>query len=77
MLPNVQLYDRPAVLIETDLGPITVDLLPNRAGENFVKLCKVGYYANNLFYSVSQGFVAQCGDPTGTGKGPLLLFFFR
>ena len=60
---------RPAVLIETDLGNLTVDCLAGRVGENFVKLCKAGVYCNNLFYSISAGFVAQCGDPTGTGKG--------
>jgi len=60
---------RPAVLIETDVGNLSVDCLAGRVGENFVKLCKAGVYCNNLFYSISAGFVAQCGDPTGTGKG--------
>jgi cyclophilin family peptidyl-prolyl cis-trans isomerase len=53
--------NRAAVLIETDLGFVTVDLAPTRAGENFAKLCKCGYYANTLFYSVVPGFVAQGG----------------
>ena len=40
-----------------------------RGSKNFLKLCKIKYYNNHLFYNVQPGLVAQCGDPTGTGKG--------
>jgi peptidyl-prolyl cis-trans isomerase-like 4 len=32
-------------------------------------LCKIKYYNNCLFYNVQRNFIAQTGDPTGTGKG--------
>lgn len=35
-------------------------------------LCKrrrIKYYNNCLFHNVQQNFIAQTGDPTGTGKG--------
>jgi cyclophilin family peptidyl-prolyl cis-trans isomerase len=36
---------------------------------NFLKLCKAKYYNLSLFHSVQRGFIAQTGDPTGTGRG--------
>lgn len=32
-------------------------------------MCKIKYYNWNLFHSVQNNFIAQSGDPTGTGKG--------
>lgn len=32
-------------------------------------MCKIKYYNWNLFHSVQNNFIAQTGDPTGTGKG--------
>ena len=39
------------------------------AAMNFLKLCLVKYYNNCLFYNVQSNFIAQTGDPTGTGRG--------
>ncbi|CAG0921455.1 unnamed protein product [Notodromas monacha] len=36
---------------------------------NFLKLCKVKYYNLCLFHTVERNFIAQTGDPTGTGRG--------
>ncbi|XP_001606947.1 peptidyl-prolyl cis-trans isomerase sig-7 [Nasonia vitripennis] len=61
-----------AVVIETTVGDITVDLYTNErplACRNFLKLCKIKYYNWNLFFTVQSNFIAQTGDPTGTGKG--------
>ena len=44
-----------------DDAPLTV--------ENFVKLARSGYYDGTMFHRVLQGFMAQGGDPTGTGTG--------
>ncbi|ENN71294.1 peptidyl-prolyl cis-trans isomerase sig-7 [Dendroctonus ponderosae] len=58
-----------SVVIETTLGDITVDLYlieRPRACLNFLKLCKFKYYNFNLFHTISRGFIAQTGDPTGT-----------
>lgn len=61
-----------AVLIETSMGELVVDLFIKecpKASENFLKLCKIKYYNNCLFYNVQSNFIAQTGDPTGTGTG--------
>ncbi|XP_038058940.1 peptidyl-prolyl cis-trans isomerase-like 4 [Patiria miniata] len=61
-----------AVLLETTLGDIVIDLYPEerpRCCLNFLKLCKIKYYNFSLFHSVQRNFMAQTGDPTGTGKG--------
>lgn len=58
-----------SVVIETTLGEITVDLFIKdrpRACLNFLKLCKIKYYNYNLFHTISRGFIAQTGDPTGS-----------
>lgn len=61
-----------AVLLETSLGDIVIDLYvedrPNCC-LNFVKLCKMKYYNFCLFHSVQKNFIAQSGDPTGSGEG--------
>ncbi|KAK2581841.1 hypothetical protein KPH14_002307 [Odynerus spinipes] len=61
-----------SVVIETTIGDITVDLFIDERPQtcrNFLKLCKVKYYNWNLFHTVQNNFIAQTGDPTGTGKG--------
>ena len=49
------------IALRADKTPITVD--------NFVKLARDGYYNNSTFHRVLPGFMAQGGDPTGTGSG--------
>jgi cyclophilin family peptidyl-prolyl cis-trans isomerase len=60
------------VTIETEKGPIEItveaDLGP-LAAANFVALAECGYYDGVVFHRVIPGFVAQGGDPTGTGTG--------
>uniref|UniRef100_A0A2P2I4E3 Peptidyl-prolyl cis-trans isomerase n=2 Tax=Hirondellea gigas TaxID=1518452 RepID=A0A2P2I4E3_9CRUS len=66
-----------AVVIETTIGDFTVDLCTEerpRTCLNFLKLCKQKYYNLNLLYSVERNFVAQMGDPTGSGKGGNSIF---
>lgn len=61
-----------SVVIETTLGDITVDLYVDRRPRcciNFLKLCKLKYYNLNLFHTVRRGFIAQTGDPGGSGDG--------
>lgn len=36
---------------------------------NFLKLCKIKYYNNNLIHTLTRGFMLQTGDPSGSGKG--------
>ncbi|WP_324394688.1 peptidylprolyl isomerase [Aggregatilinea sp.] len=56
----------------TAQGPIYVDLFEDLAPvtvNNFVFLAQQGYYNNTTFHRVIPGFMAQAGDPTGTGSG--------
>ncbi len=61
-----------AVLLETSLGDIVVDLYTDERPKcciNFLKLCKIKYYNYSLFHTVQRSFLAQGGDPKGTGEG--------
>lgn len=66
-----------SVVIETTLGDITIDLFladRPRSCLNFLKLCKIKYYNYNLFHTISRGFIAQTGDPTGSRTGGESIF---
>lgn len=56
----------------TSAGPIYVDVFEAVAPEtvnNFVFLAESGYYNQTTFHRVIADFMAQGGDPTGTGSG--------
>ncbi len=56
----------------TSKGTITVDLFEQQAPKtvnSFVFLALHRFYDNILFHRVIPGFMAQTGDPTGTGSG--------
>lgn len=58
--------------IETEKGDIRIQLFPDIAPEtvnSFVFLAREGFYDGITFHRVIPGFVAQGGDPTGTGGG--------
>jgi cyclophilin family peptidyl-prolyl cis-trans isomerase len=58
--------------IETEKGDIVVELFPDTAPTNvnsFAFLANQGWYEGVTFHRVLPGFVAQGGDPTGTGIG--------
>ena len=59
-----------AVLIETSIGDIVIDLYTDerpKTSLNFLKLCKIKYYNYCLFHYVEKGFIAQTGDSKNTG----------
>ena len=60
--------------LETSFGPLKVRLLPDVAPmhvSSTVYLTELGYYDGLLFHRVINGFMAQGGCPTGTGRdGP-------
>ncbi|KAL4675693.1 hypothetical protein H8959_009838 [Pygathrix nigripes] len=66
-----------AVLLETTLGDVVIDLYTEerpRACLNFLKLCKIKYYNYCLIHNVQRDFIIQTGDPTGTGRGGESIF---
>ena len=53
-------------------GPVTIHLLPDvapRHVERIKTLARRGFYDGTPFHRVIEGFMAQGGDPTGTGQG--------
>ena len=53
-------------------GEFVVQLFPDKAPvtvNNFVYLARNGFYDGTTFHRVLDGFMAQGGDPTGTGSG--------
>ena len=57
---------------KTEKGDIVVELHADKAPltvENFVNLARSGFYDGTTFHRVISGFMAQGGDPTGTGTG--------
>ena len=58
--------------METDKGTIVIELFTAKTPltvNNFVFLAREGYYDNVIFHRVIDNFMAQGGDPTGTGRG--------
>ena len=60
------------VFLDTKDGRITIRLRPDLAPkhvEQIKTLTKQGFYDGIVFHRVIEGFMAQTGDPTGTGTG--------
>jgi peptidyl-prolyl cis-trans isomerase B (cyclophilin B) len=60
------------VNIETNKGPIKIRFMPDVAPNhvaNFMYLARLGFYDDVVFHRVIQGFMAQGGDPLGSGTG--------
>jgi len=58
--------------LRTDKGDIVVRLHAAETPQtvnNFVFLARQGFYSNTVFHRVIADFMAQAGDPTGTGRG--------
>ena len=60
------------VYLDTKDGRITIQLRPDLAPKHVAQikaLTKQGFYDGIVFHRVIAGFMAQTGDPTGTGAG--------
>jgi cyclophilin family peptidyl-prolyl cis-trans isomerase len=60
------------LLLELESGIVTIELLPDLAPkhvERIKALATAGFYDGTPFHRVIDGFMAQGGDPTGTGTG--------
>ncbi len=82
LLPEIQYEHCPPLVIDpqksylatlqTERGDIVIELFPQLAPlavNNFVFLARDGWYNGVTFHRVIAGFVAQAGDPSGTGFG--------
>ncbi len=59
-------------IIETEKGNLVLELLASDVPvtvNNFVFLAREGFYNGTTFHRVIPDFMAQGGDPTGTGTG--------
>lgn len=59
-------------ILHTEKGDITLNLFEDKAPKtvnNFVFLSRQGFYDDSIFHRVILNFMAQGGDPTGTGRG--------
>jgi len=60
------------LIMTLDTGPVTIRLRPDLAPNHVARikeLAREGFYDQVVFHRVIDGFMAQGGDPTGTGTG--------
>src|SRR6201995_853434 len=60
------------LILETTQGPVTIEMKPDVAPNHVARikeLAREGFYDGVVFHRVIPGFMAQTGDPTGTGTG--------
>ena len=60
------------IIMETTKGRVVIELLPDVAPGHVARikeLARANFYDGIVFHRVIDGFMAQTGDPTGTGMG--------
>ena len=60
------------LFLDTEYGRVVIDLRPDVAPNHVARvkeLAREGFYDGIVFHRVIDGFMAQTGDPTGTGTG--------
>jgi peptidylprolyl isomerase len=60
------------LIMTLDDGPVVIKLRPDAAPNHVARikeLAREGFYDGVVFHRVIAGFMAQGGDPTGTGSG--------
>lgn len=58
--------------LDLEYGRVVMELLPEKAPKHVARikeLTREGFYDGIVFHRVIEGFMAQTGDPTGTGRG--------
>lgn len=73
MASDVEAMDKENMLyIDLKQGRVKIQMLPEKAPkhvERIKELARAGFYDGIVFHRVIAGFMAQTGDPTGTGTG--------
>lgn len=60
------------LVLATTHGRVVIELLPDLAPNHVARIKELagqGFYDGVVFHRVIEGFMAQTGDPTGTGRG--------
>jgi cyclophilin family peptidyl-prolyl cis-trans isomerase len=60
------------LVLETTHGHVVIELRPDLAPNHVARIKELalqGFYDGVTFHRVIEGFMAQTGDPTGTGRG--------
>ncbi len=60
------------LVLEIEHGTVVIEMLPEVAPKHVARikeLTREGFYDGIVFHRVMEGFMAQTGDPTGTGTG--------
>jgi peptidylprolyl isomerase len=61
-----------SLILNTTQGQIEIELLPDVAPNHVARISELaaeGFYDGIIFHRIISGFMAQTGDPTGTGMG--------
>ena len=69
---SVSAHAAEKLVMDLKCGPVVIDLRPDLAPahvKQITTLAKRGFYDGIIFHRVIEGFMAQTGDPTGTGTG--------
>jgi len=64
--------DENTLILETTKGNVTIQMRPDLAPNHVARIKELandGFYDGIVFHRVIDGFMAQTGDPTGTGMG--------
>jgi cyclophilin family peptidyl-prolyl cis-trans isomerase len=77
LMAKAALADAPAdpentIYLDLTYGRVVIQLLPDVAPKHVARikeLTRKGFYNGLKFHRVIEGFMAQTGDPTGTGRG--------
>jgi peptidylprolyl isomerase len=70
--PTPKLEPENTLVIELRTGKVTIQLRPDIAPQHVARikeLTRAGFFNGIVFHRVIENFMAQTGDPTGTGRG--------